>query len=301
MKKITDLLWYVSISLIFTLLRLLPRKAVLALGRTLGRTIFRLDKKHRDIALKNLETALGREKSEPQREEIAGRAFRYFGAAFCDLIHLSGRDPEYVRRQLTIEGMEHFRTALEKGKGVLLFTAHYGLWEIAPSLINQLAPMSVIARPMDNPHLEKKLTKIREGFGSAVVSKFDAMRHVLRALRKNEIVAILIDQNVLTHEAVFVDFFGKPAATTPGLGMFHLRTGAALIPAFLYPTPAGTYRIEVSPPLEVSLTGDAQKDILHITQLSTQKIEDQVRKLPEYWFWFHDRWKSRPVSEHKEV
>lgn len=301
MNKLTDLLAYALLSLVFAILRFLPRRVVLASGRILGKAIYRLDKKHRGIALNNLETAWGQEKSEQQRKEIARRAFIYFGSAFFDLVHLSGRDLPYVRRQLTTTGMEHFQEGLEKGKGVLLFTAHYGLWEIAPALINQLAPMSVVARPMDNPYLEKKLTRIRQGFGSAVVSKFDAMRYVLRALRKNEIVAILIDQNVLANEAVFVDFFAKPAATTPGLAMFHLRTGAALIPAFLYPTSATTYHIEVSPPLDIPITGDGQQDILNITQICTQKIEDQVRKLPEYWFWFHDRWKTRPASENGEI
>jgi len=177
----------------------------------------------------------------------------------------------------------------------LLFTAHFGSWEIAPFLISQTAPLSVVARPLDNPYLEKKLAKLRQTFGSRVISKFEATRHILRALRSNEIVAILIDQNVIASEAVFVDFFKRKTATTPSLALFHLRTGAALIPAFCYPNSPSTYHLEILPPLDIPLTGDAEQDILTITQTCTQTIEAQVRKMPEYWLWFHDRWKTRPA------
>jgi KDO2-lipid IV(A) lauroyltransferase len=113
--------------------------------------------------------------------------------------------------------------------------------------------------------------------GARVISKYHASRNVLQALRRNEIVAILIDQNVLREESVFVDFFNKKASTTPGLAMFHLRTEATIIPAFCYPTRDNKYT-----------------NILNITQACTKVIEEQIRARPESWLWFHDRWKSRP-------
>lgn len=295
MKKIKNWIGIFFLSLLFGLLRLLPRKWVQRMGGFLGCLAFRLAKKQRKIALKNLDWALGREKNDQARREIARRAFSHFGSSFFDLIHLSGWRPQDINHHITSSGMEHFRAALEKGRGVLLFTAHFGSWEIAPSLINQAAPLSVVARPLDNPYLEKKLAKLRQAFGSCVISKFEATRHILRTLRDNEIVAILIDQNVIASEAVFVDYFGRKAATTPGLALFHLRTGAALIPAFCYPETRSTYHLEVSSPLDIPLTGDSEQDILNITQACTEVIEAQVRKMPEYWLWFHDRWKTRPT------
>jgi KDO2-lipid IV(A) lauroyltransferase len=110
-------------------------------------------------------------------------------------------------------------------------------------------------------------------------------------------VAILIDQNVLRSEGVFVEFFGKPASTTPSLAMFHLRTGAPLLPVFCYPSSRNTYSIEVGGPVETAKTGDTNQDVLKITQLCTKIIESQIRKNPDFWFWFHRRWKSRPEPE----
>jgi KDO2-lipid IV(A) lauroyltransferase len=107
-------------------------------------------------------------------------------------------------------------------------------------------------------------------------------------------VAILIDQNVLHDEAIFVDFFGKKAGTTPALATFHLRTGAPIIPAFALPTPSRGYHIQFHEALEFSPTGDLRRDIQHITQVCTKTIEDQIREKPEFWLWFHDRWRAQP-------
>jgi KDO2-lipid IV(A) lauroyltransferase len=110
-------------------------------------------------------------------------------------------------------------------------------------------------------------------------------------------VAILMDQNVLRREAVFVDFFGRPAATTPGPATFHLRTGAPILPVFCSPVPGGRYHIQIHPPLRIDKTGDAGRDIHRITQACTRLIEEQIRLKPDLWFWFHDRWRTRPPAE----
>ena len=133
--------------------------------------------------------------------------------------------------------------------------------------------------------------------GEEVIYKRKAAREVLRTLRENSMVAILIDQNVVDREAVFVDFFGKAAATTPGLATFHLRTQAPIIPVFSIPATGHTFQIKILPPVEISLSGDQRQDVLKITQICTKIIENQIRSNPKLWLWFHNRWKTRPESE----
>jgi len=130
-----------------------------------------------------------------------------------------------------------------------------------------------------------------------VVSKFQAAKPILRALRDNEMVALLIDQNVLRSQGVFVDFFGLPAATTPALAAFHLRSGSPLVPVFCYPNPDLSYRVKIGPPLEVACSGEWSRDVLQITALCTKMIEAEIRDNPGQWFWFHNRWKTRPEGE----
>ncbi len=285
---------FLPAALLLGLLRVLPRFAVRQLGRSLGWLIYRIDKPHRDVAEANLITAFGSGCSEAARKHIMRSAFLHFGTSFFDLIHLAYTHPKKRNRFIRVQGEENLRQALHKGQGALIVTGHYGLWEIAQVPLNRIAPLHVVARPLDNPYLENTLLQMRRRLGSQVISKFKASREILKSLRANESVAILIDQNVQIHESIFVDFFSRPAATTPSLAMFHLRTGAPIIPIFCAPTPAKDYLLEILPPVTANLTGDRDRDTKAITQACTRLIEERIRSAPEFWFWFHNRWKTRP-------
>jgi KDO2-lipid IV(A) lauroyltransferase len=275
-------------------LRVSPRRVVLRIGQSLGSLMYQFDKKHRSIALSNLDTAFGSDLSQEQLEQIAKNSFLHYGRVFMDMIHLSRLRPEKRDKLITMEGEEYIHAALQKGRGVLLFSAHFGLWELAPAHLAKIGRLNVVARPLDNPYVEQDLSRMRQRLGAHVIYKYQAYRPILRSLRANEIVAILIDQNVLQSEAVFVDFFGKMAATTPSLATFHLRTQAPIIPGFCYPTGTKGYHIKVMKPLEIPLSGDNREDITRITQVCTRIIENQIRELPDFWFWFHNRWKTQP-------
>jgi KDO2-lipid IV(A) lauroyltransferase len=273
---------------------LLPRNLCLTLGRMLGRTICRFDKKHRQIALKNLHIAFGDKISLAEKKRITQSSFSHFGEVLFDLIKFSSLSEQKKQNLLSIEGEEHVHTSLTKEKGVLIVTAHYGNWELGSIMLSKLGKFDVIARALDIKRLEDELLALRESFGARVIYKQQAMRQTLRSLKENRIVAILIDQNVLHDQAIFVDFFGKLAATTPALATFHLRTGAPIIPAFCLPRASRGYHIQLFEPLEYTPSGDLSADVQHITQECTKIIEDQIRAEPEFWLWFHDRWRTQP-------
>ncbi|MCK4264159.1 MAG: hypothetical protein KAX27_04370, partial [Candidatus Aminicenantes bacterium] len=288
MAKIKDSLEFLAFKAVKLLLSVVSRKLCLFIGRTVGYFFYFFDKRHRYTALSNLEAALGSELSTSELKEIAKNSFKYFGEVFLDLLKLSDSSQRKLEQLITVEGEENLQNALQEGKGALLFSAHYGNWEIASFFVSKKGKLSVIARPLDNKILEKKLIQIRTNFGARVIYKHQATKQILRTLQAKEMVAILIDQNVLRSEAVFVDFFGKQAATTPSLATFFLRTKAPLLPVFCYPSSSHTYNIKILKPLEIVLKGDYNQDVLKITQLCTKIIECQIRKNPIYWFWFHN-------------
>jgi KDO2-lipid IV(A) lauroyltransferase len=279
---------------------LLPRSWCLRLGRLLGTVIFLLDRKHRRITLANLKTAFGEELPPKTLRKISRLSFRHFGEFILDIMNLARYDEEKRNRLFVIEGEEHLRQALLEGKGALLFSGHYGNWEVATHVLSRMGKLNVIARPLDNDRLEKELLKLRARLGASVISKFRATKPILHALRQNEMVAILIDLNVLRSQGIFVDFFGKKASTTPSLAAFYLRTHSPLIPVFCYPIGSQRYQVKILKPLDIHLQGNKDEDLLKITQLCTKIIEHQIRKNPVYWFWFHKRWKSRPEGETTE-
>ena len=277
----------------------LPRSLCLSIGNGLGRLAFRLDGRHRAIALLNLAVAFGKDRSEPERQALARQAFEHFGRTMADIIKISGYPREKILRLIRTEGAEHLRKALSKGRGALVFTAHFGNWEVATAAIAAISPTRVIARPLDNRFLEKELAKLRMKFGAEIISKFKAGKPILQSLKNNEIVGIVIDQNVLRSQAVFVDFFGKPAATTPALATFHVRTGASIVPVFCYPLRNGLYRIKFFEPVEPALSGPQEQDVLKITQICTKMIEREIGQNPGLWLWVHNRWKTRPLEEER--
>ncbi len=297
MVKLKDSAEYAIFQILKFPLLFLPRKIGLLVGTLFGYLVYCFDKKHRQIAVSNLNTAFDTQLSSTEIKKIAQACFKHFGRTFVDILKIRRLSPDEINRLMIVEGEEHLRKSFRLGQGVLLFSAHFGNWEIASAFLSQKGKLSVIARHLDNEPLEEELSRIRRGFGAKVIYKHQAARSILRALRANEMVAVLIDQNVIHSQAVFVDFFGKPAATTPSLAAFYLKTRAPLIPVFCFPASHRKYYLQIHEPLEIVLTGEEKTDVLKITQLCTKIIQNQIEKYPEFWFWFHNRWKTRPEKD----
>ncbi len=277
-----------------SLLYILPRKLCRAWGKTTGLVFYSLDKRHRRIALSNLNLALGKEIPLSDLKRVARQTFMHFGSFLMDIIKFSRLSEQKKNSLIHVEGEENLRSALQENKGVILFTAHYGSWEIAPFFVSQLARLKVIARALDNKLMEKELLKLRKHQGAEVIYKHQATKQILQSLRAKEMVAFLIDQNVQKHQAIFVDFFGHQTATTPSLAAFFLKTRSPIVPVFCIPTSSLHYQIQILEPLNIKLEGDYNQQVLKITQICTKIIEAQIRKNPSYWFWLHNRWKTQP-------
>ena len=275
-----------------------PRSWCLALGRSLGTLAFHLDGHHRGIALRNLRTAFGAEKRPAELRAIAKASFQHFGQVMTDIFKLFHFDPSKIQELVAVEGWENLTNAIALGKGVLVFSAHIGNWELGSLMISRAMKLNAVARALDNRLIEEELVRFRRRMGAHVIYKQQAARKVLQALRNGEAVAILVDQNVLRVQAIFVDFFGRPAGTTPALGAFALRTGAPLVPSYCLPAASGRYLLKILPAASIVLGGDVETNVLKITQTCTKIIENEIRENPGFWLWFHDRWRSRPKEEY---
>lgn len=274
--------------------RICPRSLFLHAGRLFGGMAYHLDRRHRAIALQNYATAFP---ETPEREATRSirKTYEFFAFYLFDMLTCFPKFQPARMNDAEYEGLDHVDAAYARGKGVLFFTGHWGEWEMMAMAHGFKGyPLGVIARRLDNPHLEHLLATLRTSTGNFVIEKRDGIRPILRALREGKGIAILIDQNVSTDERIFVDFFGKAASTTPALGLLKLKTDAALIPVFALPLPGNRYRFSYGPPVETPLSGNRDADVHAITQACTNVIEQRVRENPKYWLWMHRRWKTRP-------
>jgi KDO2-lipid IV(A) lauroyltransferase len=280
-------------------LRALSPAAREALGRRLGRLYLHVAPSRRRILLENLARAFP-EKSKAEIASIGLASAEWVGAAFFDFLEVSSLSAEAVRDRIRLEGEANFARARARGKGVFLLSAHIGGWELGAIRAGLIAdPIAPVVRPLDNALLERELASRRTRLGNRVISKRDAARDILKAMARAETVAILVDQNVLAREAVFVPFFGRPAATTPALALFQLKTDAAVVPVFTWPEGGGRYRLEFETPiLAEEFRHLPREDAIRSATARYMKVtEDAVRKAPEIWLWMHDRWRTRPAPQ----
>ena len=276
--------------------RLLPMGAVLGLGSLLGRAFHALDGGHRRLAVQNLQAAFPL-RTEAECREITRRMFEHFGRLLMVLLKFSTLSREEMLTRVEFDGEERMREAKAKGRGVLVFTGHFGFWEIQ-ALVHALRvePMAVLARPLDNRPLHDLLERVRCSTGNSVIYRRGAIRRVLRVLAANQTVGILIDQHMLSADAVYVDFFNRPAATTSALAALALKTGAPVVPIFALPLPGGRFRMVYEHPVEPPLVHD-EAGIREFTQRCTDVLEMYVRRYPELWLWMHRRWRDVPAAE----
>jgi len=282
---------YRMVAIVRGLIRMMPEVMVGGTGAMLGRLVFLLDRRHRQIAQRQLQAAFPR-KSPAECRAIARATFVHFGRLLVSVLRFGGLSREQMSARVEYEGLERVKAALAGGKGVLIFTGHFGYWELqglAHALV--MPPISVLARPLDNPRLHELLERIRSATGNQVIYKQGALRKVLRALEQNEGVAILADQHVQSADAVTVDFFNRPAATAPVLATLALRTGAPLIPAFALPLPGGRYRMIYEHPVEMP-SATSEDPVRELTQRCTDVLEMYVRRHPDLWLWMHRRWRD---------
>jgi KDO2-lipid IV(A) lauroyltransferase len=283
-----------AVRLVAAIVSVLPMRLVRRIGAGLGRLAYVADRSHRRTALENLAAAFP-SKRERERRALARAMFAHFGSLLLELLKFANYSPEQMRKAVEVEGQERARQAYAQNRGVLFFTGHFGYWEIhaiAEPLLDR--PISVLARALDNVRLNEMLERIRTRTGNSVIYRQGAVRKILRELAANHGVALLIDQHLHTPDAVYVDFFRRPAATTSALAALALRTGAPVIPVFALPLRRGRYRLVYEHPVDPPRadTPDAVRDF---TQRCTDVLEMYVRRHPTLWLWMHRRWRDQDV------
>ena len=288
---------YALYRLVEGLLRYLPWDTALAMGGAAGSIAYLVDGRHRRVVKENLlRSDLGLSKRKAAC--IAKACFRHFGSLSFTLPQLLFMDAEGLSRRVRFEGIEHWDTARLSGRGFIGLTGHFGNWEAMVLALSATdRPLAFIGRKLDNPWLDSRLRALRTRFGNRAIDKGGALKEVVKTLRDGMGVGFLLDQDARA-QGVFTKFLGRWASTYPTPATLAIKFNLPVVPIFSYPQPDDTIMVRAEPPLPIALTGDTDTDILAATQLMSNALENQVRQLPQVWFWMHRRFKTQPPHQH---
>jgi KDO2-lipid IV(A) lauroyltransferase len=273
------------------------------LTKALMGKIFRLAllflRRERKLALTHIEMALGGETTERTRKQIVSAMFENMGKNLGEFIAL----PRLRKSQIIsmVDGSDYLpkvREALAKGRGLIIATGHLGNWELFAAYIASLFKLSVVARKLHFEKFDKEVVSRRRRLRMAVIYQSDGVRPIIRALKDNHIIGILLDQDIKDASGVFVDFFGRKALTVTAPLSIAQSTGTPVLPAAAVRLPDGRHKVIVSDFLQIDRTGDKLQDKAAAAQKWSTTFERFIREYPEQWVWFHRRWKTRPKNEH---
>ncbi len=287
----------------------LPIDIAWLIGRTIGYLTYIFDIRHRRVGAQNLQRVY----PELTPREIRARlrkVYDHLGKVMVEMVRaprMFGRIEfsranssvkRRVSRYLTLRNFDKVERACRNGRGVIFVTAHLGNWELTGSAMALLGlPLHSVARTMDNPLLDRYITRLREVRGQKVLKKHGSIREALTLLKSGHRLGIIIDQNAPV-DNVFVNFLGKEAATTRGVASLALKTGCVVFPGFSYRSNNSPRHVVVAgDPIEVPKEGSREEKIRRITEQYTSVIEGWIREYPEQWLWIHNRWKTRPSEE----
>jgi KDO2-lipid IV(A) lauroyltransferase len=271
----------------------LSRPAMLRLGTWIGWGFGRVVRLRRAEARAALHRSLP-ELSPAEVEATLDGMYRNLALNLLEILRMFGGATEELGALMTIEGEDVVRTALQRGRGAMILTAHLGNFDMLGMFASYRGyPLTVISKKIKNAAANQVWNSFRERFGINLLEAHNVARACLKALRANSLVGFLLDQNRPGDQGVYVQFFGRPACTTPGLAILASQAQAPVIPVFLSRRPDGTHLLQILPLIEPPPDREPAT-VLRYTQLYTTITEQAIRRHPEQWTWIHRRWKSQP-------
>ena len=292
MKKHIHLLSYIILRITSIALTLLPLCFIYSVARGIGNFANYVLRYRRQVVMSNLRVAFGDQMDESRLAEIADESYRQIAMSFMELL-IAPKLQQQICTMLQTEQAILLKNLLQQGKGLVTVSGHLGNWELqgAAAAAAIIGPFTVAAVQQSNPYINRFITQRRNEMGMQVAGTKEAMKFLIRALKNKQAVGLVADQNAGPF-AVFVDFFGKTAATQPGPAKLALRFGAPMVVGAAIRTGPGQFRVLAR---QVKIKQDDTVESL--TQRHVKILEEFIRQYPEQYFWIHRRWKTRPPWE----
>jgi KDO2-lipid IV(A) lauroyltransferase len=294
------LIWWFG-ALLYRLIVVLPRGVCLFCGEQLGRLVALVMPSERRRAEQNVRAALGTQLSTAECRRISRDCFVMFGRSGFDAVRMRSSYAGEIKPSITVRGEEHFRTAYERGRGIIAFTGHIGNFELLAAYCAQSGyKTAVIARQLWDKRIDNLVVTNRRAMDIVNIPTSSSPKVFLRYLNDGYAIGCLIDSHSFRVTGEMIPFFHKPARVPIGPTRIGLAAGAAFVPLFCLSYPGGKYEIVFGEEIVPESYDRSRENIYRLTCKMTKVIENMIRDHPEQWFWMHNRWKSGYLPGEKE-
>jgi len=283
--------------LLFLVARPLPRRLLLATGRGLGTLVWRVFRFRREVVLANLTGAFGSELDADEIRRLAHAFYRNLGMTLMEFLRSPHMKQEDVRDLVSIEGTENLQAVVDRGRGGLLVSGHFGNWELLGArMVAEGHQVSFIVKTQSNPEVDRIQNDIRRRAGVGIIRSGASIKEMILALRRQEFIGLLGDQNAGA-DGIFTDFLGRSASVFRGTAYLAWKLKCPILTGFIFRQPDGRHVARIDPPIDPDPDWDEETAVRHLTEMHVQRLAAAVRKSPEQYFWVHRRWKTRPPEE----
>jgi lauroyl/myristoyl acyltransferase len=258
----------------------------------------------RRVTQENMAKVLGLPVTHPRVKRAALSSWSNYGRTAASLITLPYEDMLDVdaRTEDLTQGMtwqECVRSAMAPGKGLIFTTGHFGSWDLGGAITARYVPLSAIADTFKDPQLNNLLQGHRREKYVDIIPVSNSARRVMQELVASRAVAIVIDRPVTKEHGVEITFFGHRTYVPTGSGALSVKTGAAIMPSYVWYAPGNRYYIKMFPPIfprAVNGQAERMREIQRLTQYMFDCQEVVVRQCPTQWFMFRPFWPAESSS-----
>lgn len=290
-KKLGDNAITTFILLISTIIRFFNHKIIVIIGKKFGLLIYLISKKRRSITLDNLRKAFPN-KDENWIKRTCKRSFENLGIVFTEIFWLKYANDRKILEIVRCSDKQTFREILERKKGTIAVSAHFGNWELMALSVGMIFDMelNIIVKPQSNKQLDKLINRIRTSRKNKVINMYHSAYEIVKIIKNKGVLALLTDQSATEDKDVYVEFFGRKVATFDAPAQLALKFSIPLVMFFIIRQNDGSYLIEYFE-VDYSMYSHSEKGVIDLTQHLSKLLEDKIRQYPEQWVWQHRRWK----------
>jgi len=300
-----DFFLYLIFRSSLALLRILPFRVISLIGTLVGSAYYYIDKRRQKIINANICVVFGRALDEKERRSLGRASSAQLVTHILELLKLhTVANCDNYRTFIEITGLSHLMNSIQRGRGTLAVTGHFGNFVLLRYVccVN-IPPRGAVIRELDNPYFERFFSSIVKAHHAITIRPDGAILKMHKLLQHNTVLATLADQKAggnprVGRHGIVVDFFGIPSQTHVTAPLLARRTGADILPVFVVRSGPGRYRIEINESLELVHTMNEAHDLEKNTRKLNQIFEGYIQRYPNHWFWLHRRWKDIPGLEH---